>query len=162
MPITKETTNYAGRKKDLLILKGAKGTVAEIQVVSVEFGKVSQFVAGIQKLVQRHLILLTTQLGSQVNFSDFGSPLFSTITAGMGSRNKTELIHQFNFANMKVLTDLKEYQATRTDLLPDESIASAKLKDIVYDGSSLNFSIQLQTTSNTGIEFVVPLPIIDN
>jgi len=66
MPISSTTTNYSGRKKDIHIFQGVDPS--KVSDINPSFGKISNYCAGVQKLVQRYAICLLTELGSQENY----------------------------------------------------------------------------------------------
>ena len=159
MAIVGTTTNYTGRTKDINILLGANASIPDRQPVTVAFGRVSSFCAGIQKLMQRYLVAFCTIIGSQPNYPTFGTDFMSKLESG-GRYSQTDIYHMFNFANSDVTSDFMEYQRTATVTLPDdEQLMKAELLDFSAIGDVLQMRIQLTSKQGDSVTFVVPIPI---
>ena len=156
--ISSTTTNYSNRTVDIHILKGTDVTLPNAQPVNVCFGKPSSFCTGVQKLVQRYAISLLTVLGSQIDFNGFGTTLLVD-TNMSGLQTISDLTHLFNFANLKVTTDFRQYQATLANGPLDEQLNAATLTDISVSGDSVSMSVTITTMAGSDIPFVIPLPV---
>lgn len=159
MPIIGTTTDYTGRKKDILILQKVDPLSSAVQPVSVAFTSQSRMTAGVEKLVQRYLITLFTESGSQADYPAFGSSFFANLKTGRNKLSSIDLTHIFNFANAVVVRAFKEYQATKENLPLDEQLATAKLVEATFNSNAVHFSIELKTLAGDNIEFVLPLPL---
>ena len=157
MPVSSTSTDYSTRKKDLHIFQGVNP--AGVAAITPSFGAISNYCSGIQKLVQRYTILLLTAFGSQENFKTFGTDLIPRLFQTTNFINRADVFHIFNFANSKVLGELKAYQKTNS-LPDDERIDTAVLKDVVtvVGQTSLNITIY-PATGGAPVVFLLPLPI---
>lgn len=157
MPISGTTVNYSGRTKDILITGALNPLTAQPQPVTLSFGRVSGYCAGVQKLVQRYIILLNTVLGSQPDFKSFGTELHAALLSGRLS-NPIEFQHTFNFANWSAVSTIKAWQATNASPL-DEQLSTATLVKFSIEGDTLSAEVKLTTMAGDDVVFVMPLPI---
>lgn len=157
MAITNTTTNYVGRLRDVNIAYKIDPTVFVPQPVDLRFGEVSTYVAGIQKLVNRYIIALFTNLGSQPNFPDFGAEFMSKLY-GHNMVNVSEARHIFNFASWKVVNDFQAYQKQNPGLPLDEQINTAVLQSIDTTEDGVSFRVKILSLAGENVEFLVPLP----
>jgi hypothetical protein len=157
MPINGISSDYSGRTIDLHIFQGVNPK--ELAVVTPSFGSISNYCTGIQKLIQRYAILLLTDIGSQVNFNDFGTDLMPTLSTSVSSLNKFDLIPIFNFANAKVLDEFKVYQRQTPDLPDDEQLNTSSLVDIQIINDSVSLIINLVPVAEPAVTFIIPLPV---
>ncbi len=144
MAITNISTDYTGRTKDLFISQNVTGTGSAKVVYN--FGKISSYVAGVQKLVQKYIILL------------INANLVENLEASKGS-NVQEATHIFNFANWEALTELRNYQNENPAIPNDEQIASAQLIDLEIAKGELHLTIQLTTMAGENIPFLMPISL---
>jgi len=158
MAISSITTDYSTRTKDILIFLGANPAKSDKQPVTAAFGNISAYCAGVQKLIQRYFISFFTTIGSQENFTDFGSNFLQRIISSRRNITKTEILHIFNFANAKVLGDFRTYQSNNPNLPLDEQIGRAELTDAIANGDTLSLTIKIITLAGDTITFVLPLP----
>jgi phage baseplate assembly protein W len=172
MPISKVTSDYTGRKRDLSILQTPNPynapedtnlwSIYQIEnsrnQVSPAFGKVGRFCAGVQKVVQKYTIILLTNLGSQPNFQDFGTDFIYTIQAGISPIDTIKASQIFTLASYYAVNTLLDYQANNPTIPDDEKIVSAELTNVgLYNGVA-SFSVTLTTEAGDSVEFLVPLP----
>ncbi len=160
MAITGVTTNYSNRQKDVNIFFGTNPYTDVITPVKVEIGKISSFVAGIQKLIQRYAISLLTDIGSQTNFAEFGTDLLQNLSSG-SLVGIADLRHKFNFANRKVVNVFLAYQTANPSLPDDEKILSVTLQNVVLDKAKGMVSLVIALTAVSGdkTKFLLPLPV---
>lgn len=159
MPIANPTnTNYTGRTRDVSILQYPDATKVDAQTVLPSFGKVSRFCAGVQKLIQKYLIILFTNLDSQTYYPSFGTNLLYTLKAGISPVDSLAAAQIFNLASFEAVNTLKAYQATNETLATDEQLASAELTNITLIGGFVSFEVTLTTVAGEAIDFIVPLP----
>jgi hypothetical protein len=152
------STNYTGRKKDINVLRSPDATVYGPQNVTVGFGKRPQYCAGLQKLIQRYVIVLLTNIGSQPNFPEFGTDFLYSLHGRTAPVDNLKASQIFNLASYDAVTLLKAYQAERDDIPDDERIVSAALVDIALSVDSAAFDVQITTEAGTSTSFLVPLP----
>jgi len=155
MAISKITTDYSDRKKDLHIFQGVnpKGTAA----ITPSFGKISNYCTGIQKLIQRYAICLLTSLGSQPNYPEFGTRLVNQTFNSSLLVNQVDFVLIFGIANTAVIKMFKEFQRNNA-APPDEQLASARLKGISVQNGGLVLEITIYPMQSTPVNFILPLP----
>lgn len=158
MPISGTTSDYTNRTKDVLILGPVDALSAEIQNNDMSFGKPSRFCAGIQKLCQRYLIMLLTDLGSQTSYPTFGTNFLKQVKLRNSSLSKVDVEHLFNASSLKVLNQLRTYQSKNPDLPLDEQINTAFLEELVIEKDSASIKIRLSSLAGDDIVFLTPLP----
>lgn len=156
MPVSGTSTDYSARKKDIHIFQGVD--VSKSAVITPSFGKISNYCAGIQKLVQRYAISLLTELGSQPAFTDFGSTLITNLKNRNLRYNRADVFHLFNFANVKVIKSFKEYQRVTDGIPPDEQLNTAILKDVLVTGDSVSLQVQIYPVQAGAVTFLLPIP----
>jgi len=157
MPISEVTTDYAGRTRDINVLGPVDPSLSSVFVHPGTIGNPSSYITGVQKLVQRYAISFMTVLGSQPDFSDFGTRFSEAIYAGALISNN-DIQHLFAFANDLVLQDFREYQSENTDLPEDEQIDTAYFDGSELVGSTAIIRIIIQALSGESVPFVLPLP----
>ena len=156
MPISGVSTDYSNRKKDIHIFQGVNPSA--LAIITPEFGKISNYCTGIQKLVQRYAISLLTELGSQDNYPDFGSSLITRLIRRGGNMNRLDIYPIFNSANLKIITSFREYQRATPGLPDDEQLSTAQLTNVIVAGGNVSLSIQIYPLSGGAVEFVLPIP----
>jgi hypothetical protein len=157
MPISGITTDYSGRKKDISIAFRIDPSNINRQIVDLRFGKVSSFVAGIQKLIQRYMITFLTILGTQPNYPQYGTDILKILQQG-NTISKNDLVHLFNFANLKVMTLFKAYQSSNPSEPSDEQISTAVLQDIQTGADFVYFDVKIFTLAGDEVNFLLPIP----
>lgn len=154
------STDYTGRLVDVNICYQFYPSVTP-QKLNFQFGQVSSYIAGVQKLVQRYVIALLTNIGSQFNYPDFGTNLISSIQKGTFVKGE-DIKHIFNFANYEVLTAFKSYQKENPTLPTDEMLNAAILVSYTIDkpSASVSLKIQLLTVAGDNVTVLLPVPIV--
>lgn len=159
MPVSSTSTDYSTRKKDIHIFQGVD--VSKPSSITPSFGQISNYCAGVQKLVQRYAIALLTVIGSQPEFPTFGTNLLTKLSNTNLTIDKVKLTHIFNFANYEVINSFRTYQANTPNLLDDEQIDTAVLRDIVVStNGTVNLTVQIFPVQKTAVTFLIPLPKI--
>lgn len=159
MAIGSITTDTSGHTRDIHIMQGVNPRLAS-STITLSFGKVSNFCVGIQKLVQRYTITFLTILGSQTDYTEFGTNFLSSTLASNVNPSRLDVQHIFNFANALVLEIFREYQSGNTDLPLDEQIDTATLTDLSVTPGSISLRITITSLSGDVVDFIVPLPEI--
>lgn len=156
MAISKISTNYADRKLDLHIMQGVNAPNASN--ISPSFGKISNYCAGVQKLIQRYTIMFLTEIGSQEDYPEFGSDFITKITSTSNNFNRSDLFSLFAFANQKVSDELFDYQINN-DIPLDEQLNVVELNEIVStpDGG-VSLKLTIIPRAEQPVEFLMPLP----
>jgi len=160
MPIRNITTDYTGRSKDISIASGVDPRIASPQKVTPSFGAVSSYCAGVQKLVQRFMIALTTVKGSQPEFPDFGTDLLKKISTS-SLTTIGDLTHAFNFASASVVASFRAAQERAEDPGPeDEQLDTALLTDVEVTSSfNVSYKVSLYTKAGNTYDFLLPIPL---
>lgn len=156
MPIDGTTTDYTGRKKDIHIFQGVDPYTTKDIVP--EFGKISNFCSGIQKLVQKYTICLLTELASQETFPDFGTTLLTKLNNRSLSLNKNDLYPIFNIASSKVVREFKQYQAKNPTIPEDEQLNTALLENVVVTTTQVQLQVRIYPMATPAVTFIIPLP----
>ncbi len=159
MAITGFTTDYSNRTKDINVLKVGAYTNNQTQADTVAFGNPSQYITGIEKLVQKYAILFLTKVGSQVNNPTFGTNFLSTLSTSSSLLSRLDVLHLFNFANLDVLDILKPFQADNPSIPDDEQLQSANLVSFATSPGTLNISIAITSVAGASLVFVLPIPL---
>lgn len=157
MAVANIITDYTGRQRDLLINLGLDPKSSKTQPVSLGFGPMSSACAGIQKLVQRYMVLLMTGLGTQPAFPSAGSEFASSLLPGRNF-SRTGLTHDFNFANADILR-LMQAEQSLTRRPPDEQISSAYLSSVDVVGDRVSLNIRVVSYAGENVDFLLPLAI---
>jgi hypothetical protein len=156
MAINGTSTDYTGRTRDMHIFQGVDPYATK--TVVPEFGKISNFCTGIQKLVQRYTICLLTEMGSQENFPAFGTTLLTTLNNRSLSLNKNDLYPIFNIASAKVIKEFRQFQAKNPGIPDDEKLNTALLEDIIVTNDQVQLNVKIYPISQDAVKFVIPLP----
>lgn len=161
MPISGFTTDYTNRTVDINILQVNSYTNGQLQKDAISFGNPSQYVTGIQKLVQKYVILFLTNLGSQVNSPDFGTNFLPSIQQNSNLLSGVTLNHTFNFSNLIVSNELNTYQKTLAQgaVPSDELFKTASLQSYSASGGNISLSILITSQAGTNVTFVLPVPL---
>lgn len=146
MAIKGTSTNYSGRKRDLNISQKISPFVTGPQPVGYTFGKVSSYIAGVQKLVQRYLILL------------LNTGLTDKLQSSRDSSTQ-DAIHTFNFLNWEVIQTLRNYQKKNPNTPEDEQLAGAQLLELTAVNGKVNIKIQLTTKAGEDVTYLLPIPL---
>jgi len=158
MSISRITSDYTGRTKDISILQYPDASIVDTQTVLPQFGKNVRFCSGVQKLVQRYTIILLTNINSQPEFPDFGTSLLFTLSAGISPVDKIMAAQIFNFASYTAVQTLRNYQSGRPNIFIDEKIVTATLQNVGLYGGFAAFDVQITTEAGVSVPFLVPLP----
>lgn len=112
--------------------------------------------AGVQKLIQRYVIYLFTEKGSQASFPDFGTEFMTDVRKGIQTLDA--FMHAFNFANMEAITAIRKEQSSRSDLPDSEILDTVLLTDIalVRETATVSFTVKMLTAAGDDTEFVLP------
>lgn len=146
MAVIGTSTDYSGRTRDLNISQGIHPTVAGSQPVTYTFGKNSSYLAGVQKLVQRYLILL------------FNTGLADQLRASKNS-NTQDAVHIFNFLNWEVIQKLRDFQNKNPGLPEDEQLAGSELQNLTVVSDTISIKVQLTTKAGEDVVYLLPIPL---
>lgn len=150
------TTDYTGRMVDLLMLQGTTSSgVAEVDLALADSDGKSYVTTGIQKISQRFLIGLMTELGSQTHEPGFGT-LFM-IEVKYGAANSSA---KFQIAFRNAAAAIIAQQNTRlTGNEPDDEVLTeANLVSYSFPTPD-RIIMNVELTSRAGSSRVVVLPV---
>lgn len=147
-------TDYIGRTIDVLAYDGADPTKrVELQQTLAVTGEGGKIVTGIQKLVQRFLLLLFTDLGSMPYSPDSGTTFMVELRSG-ALQNQTDVFQAFSRAITSVKTQLR---AMELDTDPDdEKFSSAEAGDVTISDYGVTAQVTL-TSQASSVTFIVPI-----
>ena len=152
-----QTTNdYSGRLLDLECLKSVR-VPSGAQSVKIALTPEPAIVAGIQKLVQRYVLLFLTPYNSIMFSQDTGTLFLDAVSRGT-IINYGQLMAAFSYAN--TLT-LQAMTADTSGLPDDEIITGAGLlsHDISHSTNTLSLTIGLINKAGETTKFIVPTTI---
>lgn len=150
MPAT--STDYSDRTFSLSITD----TVSpQNRIVRPGFST-NRSVTGVQKLIERYIVLLFEVAGSSVYARSEGTDLVSDLLNG-SVVSKGQIRHILNFANSQVLRQLQESETI--DDPPDERVKSTQLTVTGLTGDVLSFLISIETQAGTSLQFTMPTTV---
>lgn len=121
---------------------------------------VHRAVTGIQKLVQRYVLVLITSLGSVRFDSKFGTDFWRDIYRG-AAQNRGRLRAAFAFASLRAARLIREDDRLEVygELQPDETLATARLVDFNMDTTTgtLYLSVAIESAAGDSYEYAVPV-----
>lgn len=148
---------YLGRTVDLLLYDGmAVGADTLLTPALVLPGQSGALITGVQKLVQRFLLELFTELGSMTYASTRGCNFMRDARRG-GWRTPTDVEQSFYTSLLNVKRNLiQDELSTDPD---DERFASAKLLSVVVNADSVVLHIQVLSQAGTARKVLFPLRV---
>ena len=158
-----QSTDYSGRQVDIEHLQTIT-QIANITAVTKSLAKTQpKMVTGTQKLLQRYVALLLTQLGDVYLAPDQGTQFLNQILRG-GGRSRGYIAQTFAFANSDVADQLRQednLEAVFGPTQPDERLRQATLLDfsVDYVTATLSLTIHVETEAGTSFVYVVPVPV---
>ena len=146
MAISGTTTDYSGRLLDINLSGNLNPLNSGVQNVTYSFGNPSQYVAGIQKLIQRYLIsLINSGLVEQL--------------VGSSANNISYAANLFNTLNWGVIQQFRAYQSTNPSTNLDEQLNTVQLTSLASSGDSISFTLLLTSLAGTTVTYTLPLPL---
>lgn len=114
---------------------------------------------GVQKLLQRYMVLMYTKTGSQLKYPEFGTDFLLQAERGMQSLDN--YMHAFNLANAEVVTDIRKEQIEYTDTPASELMDTVVLSNVelIRAESRIRFTLKLYTLAGDETEFVLPFSL---
>lgn len=161
MATTKKTTDYTGRKVDILAFNGSfSDKQFELEQSIYNKTQTSGLVcAGVQKLAQRWVIEFLTPLGTIPYLPTRGSSFLNDVRSGK-LRTELDATVSFNYARDQVADNLR--LEDNSDTYPeDEKYAGAELLSVnVVQGSKITLSVQINSIAGSARVFVVPVAVV--
>lgn len=149
---------YIGRTYDVMAYQGVQPVgVARLTAGLATAENVSGTICtGVQKLLQRFLILLTTKKGSKPYDLAAGTTFFNQLQQGI-LRTELDVLTAFALATGDIGSQLAAIElATDPD---DERFADAALTDVQISIGRLTLQIYVTTKAGTGRVAILPLTI---
>lgn len=151
MAISHKLSKYPDRSFDFVVMHGATLTGSSM----VDFSLVKDGGAvctGLQKLIQRYVLCLMTDVGSVLFNTRRGCAFMRDV---MRAVNEEDVETAFQFARMDVAQQLRNEE---TEDMPDsEKYASSELIDVSFFGDTLSIAIKLQSVSGDSSDIILPI-----
>jgi hypothetical protein len=153
---TLNTGDYIGRKIDVLAWRGGKATgVVRLEQSLADQDSSGEICTGIQKLAQRFLIELLTEVGTIRYAPGRGTEFLRRVRQGF-VRTEADLRAVFALAELAARTNLTAEEDD--DDPPDERYRSAALAGVLIAPQQVTMTVQLKSRAEVA-EFIVPLPL---
>lgn len=149
---------WAGRSVDWNVHHGVRPGMLAPLVGSLERLGRGWLVAGMQKLVQRYLLLLLTPQGSMPYLPRRGTSFIALLRNGW-VRTPSDLRAAFAISQTELLPQLRALEQ-RGDP-PDERLASATLVGVELAGDHAILRIQLRSQAGDTTTFLLPIALSD-
>lgn len=152
----KSTTDYTGRKVDLLMLQFVKKPGSDI-IVRPDVSKSPRIVTGIEKLVQRFATLFLTQVGTVNNSETEGTDFMTLLGAG-------QIYDESTLRTAAASANKSTYNQIRTedrlhDTPDDEAIDSSTVTETEVDRSTATVYVTIEIVSVAGEKYVYTTPL---
>ena len=149
--------DYANRNVDLAAYQdmqpGGERLLTQ-ELVGTDHG--GRIVAGIQKLVQRFIILLLTEKGSVAHFPDKGCEFLTDARTGV-FLVPLDVFTSFSSSLVDIEQQLKATEAA-TD--PDaERFSSAEIIAVTLAAGNASVRVRLVSRAGSGYVFLTPIPV---
>lgn len=149
------SSDYIGRTIDLLAYQGApgRGEVLTIQALA-QPGKTGQITTGIQKLAQRFLLELLTEVGSIPHLPTRGCQFMVDANSGT-FQNQYDVLASFS----QSLVDITEnMQSVEKDTDPDdERFDRAEVESVAFTPGNASISVRIYSLAGTSRTVIAPL-----
>jgi len=148
--------DYIGRTVDVVAYAGVvPGQSALLSQTLIPAGT-GEICTGIQKLVQRFLLIVLTEQGSMPFAPTEGTDFMTKARQGY-LRTPLDVFAAFSSALVDVKTTLQALQLS-TDPL-DEQYASASIEAVVITLDSIALTVQISSQAGTSVNFIMPVTI---
>lgn len=150
------STDYTGRTVDLMITQGIEPIgQQELSLSLADEAGASRVVSGVQKAVQRFLLTLLTDVGSQSGDTEYGTSFMAELQLGsVGSPIRFQSAFQSAVSNI-----LLQQNQNLTGEEPDDEILSAIELTSYSFPTADSVSMQVTLTTRAGSSRVVLLPV---
>ena len=149
--------DYKNRTVDVAAFKNWKlGSEVKVTQELASPGKGGEFIAGIEKLIQRYTIELFTELGSLTYLPARGCSFMIDARAGFW-RTSGDVQESFSRASLDVADNLSGEEST-TDP-DDERFLSAELLAVSLLGDSVSLTVRITSRAGTSYESLLPLSV---
>jgi len=149
--MTTLSTNYTDRTVDLLIT-GSTTLNKEVPVsLAIDTPKLT---TGLQKTIQRFIVLILSAEDTTSLFTDYGSSFMTAVLNG-SIINEIEANAFFSASVISTLNYLNKYVTADTPL--DEQILSADLLNVSFSGGKLILDVRITTKAGSAITVYLPI-----
>lgn len=155
------TTDYSGRTVDLEVFQTEAVPEAVLRLdLSATYGGKHRKVTGIQKLMQRYMILLLTAKGSIRYMPERGTQLMPAVLGGL-LQSRSDIVQYFGFADGDAASQLKSQDLSEEGQLrpADEKYGKSWLTDYLIDVSSTTLYLKIKLQSQAGSAYTFVLPV---
>lgn len=151
------STNYTGRKTDLLIFQGEIGP--DDNQVSLGFGDLTKVTTGIQKLMQIFAVMFLTEKGSVPYKPKYGTD-FITAVRFQRIRDESDVKANFSAAAEAVRRTLS-MEANKNKPSDDERLKEAILQKFTLDklNGKLSLFVKIVSVAGESRELFLPVPL---
>tara|TARA_A100001015_G_scaffold298353_1_gene380972 strand:- start:316 stop:786 length:471 start_codon:yes stop_codon:yes gene_type:complete len=152
-------SDYIGRTIDVLAFRGgnASGQVL-LNATLADAESSGEITTGIQKLAQRWIITMLTELGSVTYKPEMGTTFMTQLRAGE-VHSDADMRALFTLTELSAREQLQNEITTTTPL--DEQYLSASLEAVTVSNGNISITVNLYSKSpeNTAT-FIMPIPLI--
>ena len=152
-------SDYIGRTIDVLAFRGgnASGQVL-LNATLADAESSGEITTGIQKLAQRWIITMLTELGSVTYKPEMGTAFMTQLRAGE-VHSDADMRALFTLTELSAREQLQNEITTTTPL--DEQYLSASLEAVTVSNGNISITVNLYSKSpeNTAT-FIMPIPLI--
>lgn len=147
--------DYAGRRYDVLALRGAKAQgEVPLDMSLFDAHTYGEICVGIQKLAQRYTLEFLTETGSMPFRNDRGCQFMRDFRLGR-LRTEADVVTSFEFSDMDVKARL---QAEEDDTWPDdERFARAELTKIIVTEPTLALYVSVVSLAGADRKIILPI-----
>jgi len=151
--------DYVGRTIDILAFRGGNASEKVLLNTSLADATSSgEITTGVQKLAQRWIITMLTELGSVTYKPEMGTTFMTQLRAGQ-VHSDADMRALFMLTELSAREQLQNEITATTPL--DEQYLSASLESVTVSNGSISITVNLYSNSpeNTAT-FIMPIPLI--
>jgi len=155
------TYDYSDRLVDVELLQTVQRPTQSVQPLQINITFGQRVVTGMQKLVQRYIVLLLTEL-EDVHFAPEQGTSFWTDMLRGAANNAGQVELAFAFANVDAISQLKLEEASVSTFgaIPDdERVDRVQLLSFTVDQATGVLDLQIEITNKTGDAYVYVVPV---
>lgn len=152
------STNYAGRTVDLLVLKTVLSAPVYRKRVDLDVEKSPMIVTGVEKLAQMYTLVFLTEVGTCHADSGRGTSIVSDVEKGK-VYDDASLTASAAAANALAKRQIRS--AAEEDTPKDERLADSQVTGIYLDknNATARISVRLTTEAGTALDYIIPVGI---
>lgn len=150
--------DYSGRTVDLLLLKTVMAIPAVNRRVDLDVAGDPMIVAGVEKMVQRYVVLFVNALGSTKFRDGHGTDIVPDVSSGKVYDMAT-LETSAAEANMAALEQMTAADDGEEDTPDDERIVDSEVVDLEFSREKAKIKISVRLTTAAGNSYVYIIPV---